>query len=315
MTDRGGDSAPSSFVLGVDGGGTRTRAVIIDRQGLELGRGDFAGAVVTASQPARAADAVTEAVRRAAERAMVVLPADAMWAGLAGAGNEAARTAVHDALVDRGLAHRLVVGTDVEAAFHDAFGSGPGVLLIAGTGSIVWARSDVGEVHRVGGWGRHLGDEGSGFALGMRALRHIARAEDGRCAPTELRKSILSALEMDAVEGLVAWVERASKAEVASLAPLIVEVADRGDAGALAIVEHAVEALRTQVAASVRRLWGSAVDGGVPEVVLWGGLLAGEGPLRQRVEEDLAVIGVTVGTRSVDPPMGAARLALADRTD
>lgn len=287
--------------------------MVIDRQGRELGRGDFAGAVVTASDPARAADAVSEAVGRAAERAEVVLPADAMWAGLAGAGNEVARNAVREALAERDLARRLVVGTDVEAAFHDAFGAGPGVLLIAGTGSIVWARSDVGEVHRVGGWGRHLGDEGSGFALGVRALRHITRAEDGRSPPTELRASILSALELDAVEDLVAWIERASKADVASLAPLIVDVAGNGDAGALAIVEHAVASLRSQVEASLRRLWGSAEDGPAPEVVLWGGLIAGEGPLRRRVEDALTDLGVAVGTRTLDPPMGAARLALADR--
>ena len=136
---------------------------------------------------------VEAAVEAAAEHAGVALPAAALWAGLAGAGNDRARRAVEGAL-PTALSARTVVGTDVEAAFYDAFRGGPGVLLIAGTGSVAWARGTNDAVCRVGGWGRHLGDEGSGYALGSEGLRSIAHSEDGRGPATALRLGALEAL-------------------------------------------------------------------------------------------------------------------------
>lgn len=302
-------------MVGVDGGGTRTRAVIVDTTGRVMGRGEYAGAVASVTDPTTAAEAVCGAVRRAAEEAGVALPAAALWGGLAGAGSQAARTAVAEALSERGLADRVVLGTDVEAAFHHAFGSGPGVLVISGTGSIVWARSELGEVHRVGGWGRHLGDEGSGFALGMQALRRAVRSEDGREPPTALRTGVLDALGLPSVEDLVAWIDRASKADVAALAPLVVGAADRDDAVAAAVVDEAVEELCAQVLAALAELADGSGAARTPEVVLWGGLIAKGGPLRERVERALARSGVEVCERDLDPPMGAAMLALAVRSD
>jgi N-acetylglucosamine kinase-like BadF-type ATPase len=250
-------------------------------------------------------------VSGAAERAGIELPVTTLWAGLAGAGNASAREAVANALGSRGLATRVVVGTDVEAAFHDAFGEGPGVLLIAGTGSIAWARDHDGTAHRVGGWGRDLGDEGSGFRLGLEALRRIMRAMDGRDTPTGLQEVVLGALGLADPTELVAWVARASKGDVAALAPVVVGVAELGDAGAQAIVDEAVGALEGHVRAAVRRLGHTGRDTGGVEVVLWGGLLAGRGPLRGRVISALESIPVTVSDRDLDPPMGAARLAMA----
>jgi N-acetylglucosamine kinase-like BadF-type ATPase len=299
-----------TIVVGVDGGGTRTRAIIVDGE-RELGRGEYSGAVATTHDPAPVADAVAGAVRRAARRAKVTLPVEAMWAGLAGAGSPAARDAVSAALSERGLAACVVVGTDVEAAFQDAFGVGPGVLVIAGTGSIVWARSRSGRVHRVGGWGRHLGDEGSGYALGMAALRRVTRAADGRAPSTELREVLLAALGLGAVEDLVAWVDTASKAAVAALAPLVIRAADRGDAGAQELVADAVTAVRSHVRTALDALAEPGQDAQGLDVILWGGLLAGGGPLRARVEGALAEAGISVRARDLDPPMGAARLALA----
>jgi glucosamine kinase len=302
-----------TVVVGVDGGGTRTRAVLIDEKGRELGRAEHAGAVASAREPGRAADAVTGAVRRAADRAGVELPVEAMWAGLAGAGSRAARDAVTSALRERSLAERVVVGTDVEAAFQDGFGSGPGVLVIAGTGSIVWARDDIGRVHRVGGWGRWLGDEGSGHWLGMQGLRLVTRAEDGRAPPTALRAALLTALGLGAVEDLVAWIDSAAKAEIAALAPIVVGIAGRGDDGAERIVQAGVSALRAHVdavLAAMRREGGAAK---LPDAILWGGLLGGPGPLRGRVEGALEELGMKVVARELDPPKGAARMALAAR--
>jgi glucosamine kinase len=316
-----------TFVVGIDGGGTRTRAVIVDASGIELGRGESAGAVATAGEPEKAAGAVVAAIAAAladmsaagsdtvarSDTAAIFdpktgfpavdLPAAVLFAGLAGGGVKAAREGVASALEELGVARSVRVGTDVEAAFADAFPEGPGILLIAGTGSIAWGRDVDGGLHRVGGWGQQLGDEGSGYALGMNALRLVTRAHDGRAGPTRLTEVLLVATGCALVDELVPWSADASKSGVAALAPLVVEAADGGDEAAGLIVEAAVDDLVAHV--SVLR----ATVGPEVEIVLWGGLLADGGPLGARALSALEREGCAVSSRTVDPPMGAARIA------
>lgn len=296
-----------TFVVGVDGGGTRTRAVIVDDRGLELGRAEAPGAVVTAGAPESAAQAVTEAVRAAAERACVDLPGAVLWAGLSGAGHERARLAVTDLLERAGLAQRVTIGTDVRAAFEAAFPEGPGILLIAGTGSIAWARTPGGEVGRAGGWGQQLGDEGGGFAIGLGAVRSVVRAEDGRESATVMRDDVLRALGLDDPKDLIPWAASATKAEVAGLVPVVVRAAASGDPAARHLMDQAVRELAKHVTAVLERMgpWPSP-----PPLLLWGGLIGENGPLRERLSRVLGPLPVEVRSDSIDPTMGAARLAL-----
>lgn len=296
-----------TFAVGVDGGGTAARAVIVDTHGRELARAESQGAVVQEAAPRAAAEAVANAVRAAAARAELALPAEALWAGLAGAGREPARRAVIRALEEHALARRLIVGTDVEAAFHAAFGEGAGILVVAGTGSVAWARDPGGVTVRAGGWGELLGDEGSGYAIGLGALRAVARAEDGRGPATSLRGAVLSALSAADVEALIPWAAAASKAEMARLAPLVVEAAARGDAMADGLLTEAARELEAHVVAVLARTGPWAAP---PELVLWGGLLREGGALRGRVVARLAAHPVRVVERAPDPALGAARLAL-----
>lgn len=296
-----------TLVVGVDGGGTRTRAIIVDDRGLELGRAEAPGAVVTVGAPEAAATAVTKAVRAAAERACVDLPAAVLWAGLSGAGHERARLAV-TALLDRAaLAKRVVIGTDVRAAFEAAFPEGPGILLIAGTGSIAWARTREGKIGRAGGWGQHLGDEGGGYAIGLGAVRGVVRAEDGREGATVMRDDVLRALALDDPTELVPWAASATKAEVAGLVPIVLRAAASGDPAARHLVDEAVRELATHVTAILERLgpWPSP-----PPLLLWGGLIDERGPLRERLSRELRSIPVDLRSDAIDPTMGAARLAL-----
>ena len=297
-----------SVFIGVDGGGTSTRAVVVDREGHELGRAVAGGAVATSHDPSAAARAVSRAVRDAAEVAGVQLPAAVLWAGLAGAGPKEAREGVTKAILRLRLADQVHVGTDVEAAFHDAFPQGPGMLLIAGTGSIAWVRSSDGVTHRVGGWGQHIGDEGSGFALGIAGLRLVTHAADGRAEETRLSSALVDACGVATAEELIAWVASAEKGDVAALAPVVVAAADAGDAGAEAVVARAVDALVAHVRASAALLGEER-----PAVVLWGGLVADQGPLRTRVANALEHAGWGIDERRLDPVRGAAYLALESR--
>jgi glucosamine kinase len=297
-----------TFVIGVDGGGTHARAVLVDEDGEELARGEAPGAVVRLESPSAAARAVGEAVHKAATRAGVDLPAGAIWAGLAGAGFPDARLAVERELVNAGIAEKVVVGTDVEAAFHDAFGSAPGILLIAGTGSIAWTRTAAGGVVRVGGWGERLGDEGSGFAIGSAALRAVVRAEDGRGPSTELTHRVLEQLSLGGVDALIPWTASATKADVARLVPLVSKAAAEGDGVARDIMSRAVQELSDHLAAAIER---GAPWQEPPELVLAGGLLAEDGALHAAMSAAAVAHAVRLSARRIDPAMGAAKLALA----
>jgi N-acetylglucosamine kinase-like BadF-type ATPase len=248
-------------------------------------------------------------VRAAAEAAGVPLPLDALWAGLAGAGSEEERRAMSEALSAAGLAAQVSVGTDVEAAFHSAFGSGPGVLLLAGTGSVSWARGPSGETVRVGGWGERLGDEGSGYAIGLKALRAVVRAHDGRGATTRLTAGVLEAVGRDEAEQLVGWIASAEKGDVAALVPVVVSAEAVGDPVAREILVDAAAALRLHLEAILERAgpWPEP-----PDLVLWGGLLQEEGaPLRQAVERLVAELPLRLRPRRLDAALGAAHLALS----
>ena len=309
------------LVVGVDGGGTRTRAVVLDGEGRELGRAEGSGAIADALNPGPPAAAVAQVCRAALEAAGGGVPAHALWAGLSGAGREEARAAVEEELRRAGVAGRVRVGTDIAAALHDAFGDGPGILLVAGTGSIAWGRAEDGREARAGGWGQHLGDEGSAYALGAAALKEATWQADGRAPRTGLGDAVLVALGLADASDLIPWAASATKREVAALAPVVTRGASgaaargdlaagdpaAGDPAAAAILARAAADLDAHVAALVARLapWSRP-----PAVALTGGLLQPGGPLRAPLEGALARRGLGLAPREPDPALGAARLAL-----
>ncbi|HSG08404.1 MAG TPA: BadF/BadG/BcrA/BcrD ATPase family protein [Longimicrobiales bacterium] len=297
----------SRIVIGVDGGGTHTRAVALDESGEEVGRAEGRSAVADERDPEAAAGAVAEVCSAAATKAGRPLPAGFVWAALSGAGREGARSAVEMALERLGVAAAVHVDTDVGAAFHDAFGGGPGILLISGTGSIAWGRSEDGRQGRVGGWGHHIGDEGSGYAIGLDALRRVARHADGRAPHTGLQRMVLDRLGLERVGELVQWAAAASRAEVAALAPLVAVASREGDEVAGEILVQAVEALEGHVVALLQSLgpWQTP-----PHVALAGGLLRPGRALRDPLKTLLERYRLPVLDRTLDPASGAARLAL-----
>ena len=155
------------------------------RAGTELARVSGAAGLVDPRHPEHSAEVIAQLVRMASAQAGLSAPPAALCAGLAGVGNEAERVAVEQALAGTARVVR-VVSSDGEIALHGAFGGGPGVLLIAGTGSVAYGRGPDGRMDRCGGWGMFVGDEGSGYALGRAALAAALRSVDGREAETRL---------------------------------------------------------------------------------------------------------------------------------
>jgi N-acetylglucosamine kinase-like BadF-type ATPase len=179
--------------------------------------------------------------------------------------------------------------------------------VICGTGSIAWGRSEAGDLARCGGWGYLLGDEGSGYAIGIAAVRAALRSHDGRAGETPLFGLVLEHTGETDPDALIRWGAAATRADVAALAPAVIEAAAL-DPTAAGIVETATRELAEHVAALHARLgpW----SGPVP-IAFTGGLIAPGRPLRQALESELAdwTLDLALLDRAVDAALGAAALA------
>jgi len=299
------------IVVGVDGGGSKTKVIVADENGTQLGEVVGPASAVRPGKAEHSADVIATSVRDAlASCEMTHVVPRVLCVGVAGVAREPERQALWQALVGRELAEETVVHPDFAVALDDAFGEGAGVLLISGTGSVAFGRSPAGTIVRCGGWGPMCGDEGSGAWIGRKALSVVTAAQDGREPETSLTGAVLTAAEVNEVSELVAWAATASPSKLATLAPVVMSVAESGDLRANALLTLAVEELMLHLRTLARQLF---VDerAAVP-VALAGGLLARGTALRKRLEHRLksAVPGAQVRVEEVVPVRGAVRGAL-----
>lgn len=302
------DSSP--LVVGIDGGGSRTRVVLADATGAVLARVEGLGTALHPGNESAAADIIKALIgdvlamadRPDTRPAVCVV-------GVAGAGQERAAQALWSALASRRVADDVSVQADATIALDDAFGDAAGVLLIAGTGSVAFARAPDGRMERCGGWGPNVGDEGSAAWLGRRALSVVTASHDGREPETALTGALLTALEFESLDEIIPYAAEAIPAALAALAPVVMQVAATGDLRANALISLCVEELMLHVRTLARRCF---VDerSAVP-VALAGGLMSKGSLVRKRLEQRLksAVPGATVRSEEVDAARGAVRRA------
>ncbi len=298
---------PTEFLVGVDAGGSHTEAVVADELLTIRARvRGPAGAVRPGGLPA-AARAIVGAVRQALTEAGVTGLPRALVVGAAGAGREQERRALGDALIEAHVAHHVEVTTDAAVALESVFRQAAGILLIAGSGSIAYARDPSGVVWRAGGLGWQLGDEGSGYHLGRAVLGAVGKAADGRGPATALAAAVARHVGADSLDALVHWSGAASPGAVAALAKIAQEVAQGGDRVAQTLVDAAAEELAQHVLTLLQRFPAEVV---VP-VALAGGILTAGFPVRDALLATLAERAprLSVVSQEVDPPRGALALA------
>lgn len=281
MTDEQTSSAPLVF-LGVDGGGSKTMAILVDERGRELGRGQAGSANYANVGLEQAKASIYQAVAAARDQASGPVEVRSAWIGLAGIDTPQAR---HDFTPHlRALAPHVLLTNDAELGLS-ALPQAVGVVLIAGTGSIALGRDSHGKIQRSGGWGHILGDEGSGYALGQQALQAAVRAADGRGPSTTLLERILAYWQLANPYDLISHIyPRGDKAMIAQLSTCVLYAAREGDVVARAITHHAAEELALAVSAVYRKL---DFAGQPLAVALCGGLLIHEETFRQQVIEQL----------------------------
>ncbi|HKA52908.1 MAG TPA: BadF/BadG/BcrA/BcrD ATPase family protein, partial [Candidatus Binatia bacterium] len=160
-----------------------------------------------------------------------------------------------------------------------------GLAVVAGTGSIAYARAPDGRTARAGGWGYLLGDEGSGYALTLAGLQAVARAADGRAPATRMTDAFLNKLGLSDPHDLIPAVYRSmDRADLAALAPVVLDAADAGDTVTVQIVETAAHDLAATVAAAARAL---GLDRQAVPLALAGGVLLASASYRQRLLQAL----------------------------
>lgn len=301
---------PTPLVVGVDGGGSRTRVVLADAHGNVLARTEGGASALTPGEESAAADVIRALIGDVLAMAERTETRPAVCVvGVAGAGQERAAQALWSALASRRVADDVSVQADATIAMDDAFGDSAGVLLIAGTGSVAFSRAPDGRLERCGGWGPNIGDEGSAAWLGQRALGVITAAQDGREPETALAGAILTAIELESLDELIPWAAEANRTALAALAPVVLQTAVAGDLRANALVSLCVEELVLHVRTLARRCFMDE-RAAVP-VALSGGLLTKGSLVRKRLEQRLksAVPGATVRAEEVDAARGAIRRA------
>lgn len=318
MTPPGDKESPSAdeLVLGVDGGGTQTVAILSPRDELTsnqvVGRGVAGPSNHLSIGAERAIQSLDRAIDAAFEAAQIVPDSvAAACLGLAGADRPADRALFTQWACQRRVARNVRIENDGTLLMAAGTPENWGLALIAGTGSLAIARTADGQTRRSGGWGYLFGDEGSGYAVALAGLQAVARAADGRGPTTMLTDAFLQALELTKPAGLIhaIYSESMRRAEIAELARLVFESSRAGDFLAHSIVVHSASELAKLVIAA-SKIFDRETSDYMP-IAFGGGLFKHWPELKDEVVCNLMNQGLFLDpvTTVVEPAIGAVRLA------
>ena len=226
------------YVIGMDGGGTKTEVRVADADKNIL-LSFRAGAINYNGSEKQAIDSnIRDIFQRIIWEGFETGNCAAICIGAAGISNPRVKEQIMEQVT--GAGHRCPVSIvgDIETAYAAALENGPGIILIAGTGSICFGKDDIGKTYRMGGYGPIIGDEGSGYALAADILSAVVKAQDGRGKPTILTKLVFDYLKIGSLAELIEYLYRPgrNKREIAELSQLIVPAYDQGDETAILIL-------------------------------------------------------------------------------
>ncbi len=300
--------------IGVDGGGSKTRALAADAEGRVVGRGVAGPSNYHAAGLEAAAAALETAIAAALEAAGrdPHAPLGALCLGLAGMGRPEDRAVIAAWAAQRFPGVPTLIVTDAQLVVAAGAPEGWGLALICGTGSLAFGVDAAGRTARAGGWGYLLGDEGSGYAIGLAALRAIARAADGRGPQTALTAAVLHHWELTQPQNLIRYVYQndVSRAEIAGLAALV-DAAAATDTVARAIIAEAGRELALALKAVAQQLELCGPLRGMLPCALAGSVLVHGQNVRAALLDAAAGMGLILNPIALvaEPALGALKLA------
>lgn len=298
-----------AYYLGIDGGGTHTRAILLAETGRVLGVGKAGSSNFNNVGESRAAANLLAAAKAAwAAAGKPFAPADAAFLGLAGvkSGSDIARMTAAAEGVGLAVAGSVTVANDLHNALTGGLAGAPGVALIGGTGCNCLGQDASGNTLMCGGWGWLMGDRGGGFGLGAEGLRAAVRYADERIPATRLLGAALAFFGVSEPDELLARLYNSewSPSAIGAFAPVVIRLATEGDPAAVAILEEGAADMADIVASTVRRL--KFPDGA--DIVLLGGCIS-SGDLYQTLVEAAicrACPGARLRPAVYDPLIGSA---------
>jgi N-acetylglucosamine kinase len=297
------------YSLGFDGGGTKTDCVLLDANGNVVGEGRGGPANPLRSGYESAFSSLREAAAGAIAAGKIRLgEITGVCAGLAGAGRRSVVRRMIVFLSEEFPAALTQVATDYEVALESAVGSAPGVVLIAGTGSVAYGRNAAGETARAGGYGPLLGDEGSAFEIGRRAVAAVARSRDMDAPVTVMAEMISAALDCPDWDDLMLRIMKNPDDVFPKLFPVVAAAANSEDSAAKEIMFASAIGLGNLAMIVIRRL---GMKGQQFPLVKCGGVFGRCHMLDSLLDSVLAsgALRAKILRLEISPAVGAARMA------
>jgi glucosamine kinase len=300
-----------AYYLGIDGGGTKTTCVVGDETA-ELATATSGPSNITRVGEASARESLHEAILHACAAAKID-PREVLCAcvGVAGVGREETASVVRK-IVAEVIAGRIEVVGDMQIAMHAAVGTGPGVIMIAGTGSIAYGRNVHGQTARAGGWGFAISDEGSAHWIGRMAVSSVLRKADETAAdanrhPPPLFREMQSVWPVESVEDLARTAN--STPNFAALLPAVVAASSAGDELARQVLQQAGKELAQLAGTVIRRLFAPATAA-IP-LAMVGGVFSYAAITREVFCDTIRQIDARIEVMPdvVDPVVGALEMA------
>jgi len=299
-----------AIFLGIDGGGSKTSCLIGDETSI-LGSGSAAGSNLVRVGETQAREALATAIRQACAVAQVApSQIQRVCVGLAGAARPEVRDRVL-AILSEIIPGEVEVVGDIVITLQAAFGRGPGVIVIAGTGSIAYGRNTKCQTARAGGWGFAISDEGSGHWIGRTLVAAAIRASDegeGEGQNARVLESLMKSWHVETREQLVPAANATPPPDFSALFPLALSLADSGDLIARDVLTQAGAELAKLGGTVIRRLFPQSDS--VP-VAMSGGVFGSSALVRQVFYNNLrsAHPAAVINPGVIEPVRGALELA------
>lgn len=300
-----------NYIIGIDGGGTKTHCLLAKLDGTVIHEcyGGPSNFLVQGIEPVSAT--LLSLITSCIEKINISFTEiDVMLLGTTGAGRRSDAERLENGFINF-LAEKKIklnqfrVESDARIALEGAFSGKPGSILIAGTGSIMFGKDAQGNIHRVGGFGRYLGDEGSGYVLGRKGLVAVSKEFDGRGKATLISAFVKEKFRIDSPEILITEIYK-NNFDIASVAPLVIEAAEMNDQLALRIIEDETDELLLHISTMQKKL-----SEKVLLTAFIGGIITHENiysnSLRKKIDENLP--NVVVKETENSPAMGAVLMA------